>query len=114
MRGNRNAGGCPSDGGMGETKSPIERYDLMFLKHFYREPVYQVHLTKKSLDIFFIGIMKRFSGTILHLKNNLDIPDGSATALHRQTGNYPKKQYGTGLLKNQKQSVCTSETRFFV
>jgi hypothetical protein len=36
MRGNRNAGGCPSGGGAGETKSPKERYDLIFLKHVYR------------------------------------------------------------------------------
>lgn len=31
MRGNRNMGGCPGAGGAGETKSPQERYDLIFL-----------------------------------------------------------------------------------
>jgi hypothetical protein len=31
MKGNRNVGGCPSGGGGGETKSPKERYDLIFL-----------------------------------------------------------------------------------
>jgi hypothetical protein len=36
MRGNRNAGGCPSGGGTGETKRPKERYDLIFLNHFSR------------------------------------------------------------------------------
>ena len=36
MRGNRNVGGCLSAGGVGETKSLQERYDLIFLKHFYR------------------------------------------------------------------------------
>ena len=36
MRGNRTVGGCPNGGGGGETKSPKERYNLIFLKHFYR------------------------------------------------------------------------------
>jgi len=36
MRGNRNVGGCPGTGGAGETKSPQERYDVIFLKHFSR------------------------------------------------------------------------------
>ena len=40
MRGNRNVGGCPSAGGVGETKSPQERYDLIFLKHFYRAQIF--------------------------------------------------------------------------
>jgi hypothetical protein len=31
MKGNRNVGGCPSGRGGGETKSPKERYDLIFL-----------------------------------------------------------------------------------
>ena len=31
MRGNRNVGGCPSGGGGGDTKSPKERYDSIFL-----------------------------------------------------------------------------------
>lgn len=36
MRGNRNAGGSPSSGRGGETKSPQERYDFNFSEHFYK------------------------------------------------------------------------------
>ena len=37
-------GGCPSGGGGGETKSPKERYNLIFLKHFSRakKPVFYI------------------------------------------------------------------------
>jgi hypothetical protein len=34
MKGIRNVVGCPSGGGGGETKSPKERYDLIFLSIF--------------------------------------------------------------------------------
>ena len=36
MSDNRTVGGCLSGGRGGETKSPQERYDVIFLRHFYR------------------------------------------------------------------------------
>jgi hypothetical protein len=47
MRGNRNVGGCPSGGGGGETKSPQECYDLIFLS-ISTEPNHDYHQNKKN------------------------------------------------------------------
>jgi hypothetical protein len=47
MRGNRNMGRGPGGGGGGETKSPHERYDIIFFQHFSR-----AHL----IAIYYVGI----------------------------------------------------------
>jgi hypothetical protein len=58
MRGNRNVGGGPSGGGGGETKSPKERYDLIFLS-ISPEPEHDVVKTasrswslKKNMPVY--------------------------------------------------------------
>jgi len=76
MRGNHTVGGCPSGGGGGETKSPQERYNLIFLKHFYRALFSFFYSVHEFLFLFWGNLVQHF---ITHCR--ITIP-GMALAGH--------------------------------